>query len=632
MLNRGYAAAALLLVSAITAVYSNHFGNGFHFDDWHTITQNPAIRELRNIPQFFTDGRTMSVLPANQAYRPIVTLSLALDHWMGGGLQPFAFHASMFGCFLVLLGCLFGLYRHILEGAWSVQSTKTGVSTAGAAMFATAWFGLHPVSAETVNYIVQRADLYVALGLTMGIVVYLYFPNGRKWGVYLLPVVIAALCKPTALIFPALVVLYRVVCDDARLATAVRSALPSIGVTAVLAIVHKVMTPPAFSSATSPWTNYVITQPAVTLHYFGSWFLPLSLTADSDRTLFASVWTPEALSGFAFVVALAGIAAWCRRSRATRPIAFGLFWFLITLAPVALMPLAEVDNDHRMFLPFVGLALAVTSAGILAGRKLAEVRPIFSSLKPAGLAACIVMLGAFAYGAHVRNGVWLNEETLWQDVTEKSPRNGRGWMNYGLSQMAKGDYGKALECFETALRYTPTYSYVHINLGIARGQMNEHARAEASFLRALELAPTDAQPHFYYGRYLESRGRRTEAVAHLQTAIDHNPLHADASELLSRISAVEPAFSADEQLRLSLAAFQAGRYRECIEAARRALAIRPDYAEAFNNIAAGHQALQEWDEAIAAAREAIRLRPDFQLARNNLAWSEQQRLVKVARR
>ena len=41
--------------------------------------------------------------------------------------------------------------------------------------------------------------------------------------------------------------------------------------------------------------------------------------------------------------------------------------------------------------------------------------------------------------------------------------------------------------------------------------------------------------------------------------------------------------------------------------------MRPGYAEDLNNIAAGHQALHEWDEAIAAARDAIRLRPDFSL-------------------
>jgi len=39
-----------------SATYANHFHNSFHFDDAHTIETNAAIRDLRNIPQFFRDA------------------------------------------------------------------------------------------------------------------------------------------------------------------------------------------------------------------------------------------------------------------------------------------------------------------------------------------------------------------------------------------------------------------------------------------------------------------------------------------------------------------------------------------------------------------------------------------------
>ena len=60
------------------------------------------------------------------------------------------------------------------------------------------------------------------------------------------------------------------------------------------------------------------------------------------------------------------------------------------------------------------------------------------------------------------------------------------------------------------------------------------------------------------------------------------------------------------------------RFRECIASARRALALRPSYAEALNNIAAAHNALGEWDAGIAAGEEALRLNPSLQIARNNV--------------
>src|SRR5947208_3219738 len=78
----GAACAAVLL--AVVLAYANHFHNGLHFDDIHTVRDNPAIRSLANVPGFFADGRTFSVLPANASYRPLVSASLALDYWLGG--------------------------------------------------------------------------------------------------------------------------------------------------------------------------------------------------------------------------------------------------------------------------------------------------------------------------------------------------------------------------------------------------------------------------------------------------------------------------------------------------------------------------------------------------------------------
>src|SRR5882757_4597543 len=91
--------------------YSNHFYNDFHFDDSHTIVNNAAIRDIRNIPLFFKDGSTSSVLPQNQSYRPVTTTSLAIDYWLGGGYNLFAFHLSTFTLFLlqgVLMILLYG--------------------------------------------------------------------------------------------------------------------------------------------------------------------------------------------------------------------------------------------------------------------------------------------------------------------------------------------------------------------------------------------------------------------------------------------------------------------------------------------------------------------------------------------
>jgi tetratricopeptide (TPR) repeat protein len=75
-------------------------------------------------------------------------------------------------------------------------------------------------------------------------------------------------------------------------------------------------------------------------------------------------------------------------------------------------------------------------------------------------------------------------------------------------------------------------------------------------------------------------------------------------------------------LNASLRLFQERRYDDSIAAARDAIALKPDYAAAFNNLAAAYAGLSRWDEAIAAATEALRFDPDLQIARNNLRWAE----------
>lgn len=73
-------------------------------------------------------------------------------------------------------------------------------------------------------------------------------------------------------------------------------------------------------------------------------------------------------------------------------------------------------------------------------------------------------------------------------------------------------------------------------------------------------------------------------------------------------------------LQLSFDYYQAGYYEEAIKAAKSAITVNPNSADAYNNLAISYMKLRRVDDAIMAAKEAIRLRPDFQLAKNNLAW------------
>jgi uncharacterized protein (TIGR02996 family) len=661
-----YAIACLLVLAGIVLAYSNSFHDGFHFDDFHTIVDNPAIRSLHNVPRFFTDANTFSVLPSNRTYRPLVSASLALDYALSRGYQPLWFHLSTFLLFLCLLVLLNRLFRLVLDKAQLSRSNRW------LALFATAWFGLHPAMAETIDYVIQRGDLYCTLGCVAALLLYARYPRLRRSGLYLVPYALAMLSKPTAAVFPLLLIVYVVffeapegLCSQ-RLRRGVVASIPAMALTALMLWLHAAMTPSSFvPSILSPW-DYRLTQPFVWLRYTAELFLPLHLNVDSDLVPFHGL-SSRALAGLAFIAGLV-VAIWLgvRRQR-LYPIAFGLLWFVITQLPTSLYPLSEVENDHRMFFSFPGLVLAVVWAiWLLLSRHFGTAR--LDKLRPWLLGAAVVLLCLYGIGVHARNAVWRDEESLWRDDVQKSPHNGRGLMNYGLTQMNKGDYATALDCFTRALIYTPDYPTLEINLGIVYGAMADRgdaqraAMAEHHFLRAITLAPHDDAAHAYYGRWLDQQGRTAEAIAQLQIAVALDPqrplqrqlllqaeLHAGDAEGARQVALDTLATLPDDAMslqvlqhppgqdsaywiNLSLAQYREQRYEQSIDSARKALAISPNSAEAYNNIGAAYGAMEQWNKAIDNDLQAVRLNPNLQIARNNLAWAQSHEALAKSRR
>jgi tetratricopeptide (TPR) repeat protein len=355
------------------------------------------------------------------------------------------------------------------------------------------------------------------------------------------------------------------------------------------------------------------------------------------------------MAGYLFVAGLLGVAMYASRRREMRPIAFGILWFFLALLPTSVMPLAEVANDHRMFFPFVGLALAVFwSLRLLLFRQTAGLT-VKSVWVRGATVALLLALAAEAAGTRRRNEVWRSEESLWRDVTVKSPKNGVGMMNYGITFMARGDYTSGLTYLKRAKELMPNYYSAELNLGIAYGGLGRDEEAAKQFQRAVALAPQQAEPHFYYGRWLKSKGHLGDAQLELESAIRANPAYFAARSLLIEVYAQQRSFAARDRLiedtlrlshedelarrfiqerstpegllNLSAKYCNAGNYDECLAAAKRSIELRPAYAEAYNNVAAAYIAMQKWDEGIQAAREALRIKPDYEAARSNLEWA-----------
>ena len=620
---------SLILLIGVVGAYSNHFHNEFHFDDSHTIVNNAAIRDWRNIPRFFLDATTFSTLPANQSYRPIVSTTLAVDYRLGGRLDPFWFQMSGFIGFIALVVVLGLVVHRLLEcGGASPRNKWLAIIAAG-------WFGLHPANADTVNYIIACSEIFSTLAVLGSFALYQLVPGSRRSFVYLLPAAIGILAKPIAVMFAPLFAVYCLLFagtpapDCPRPLTRVIGYLRKIGPVFLAGgaglVLVQLMTPKTWVAGVANAREYLITQPYVGLLYFKTFCWPRGLSADYDLTPFHTTNDPRFWAGLSFLVCLTVGAVLAAAWRRTRMMGFGLLWFLLALLPTALFPLAEVMNSHRTFFPYTGLIIAVAGLATAVPWRCRCARVWETALATGGIA---LFLAANGYATYQRNKVWQTEESLWRDVTIKSPENGRGLMNYGNTLMAKGDYPQALVYFYRARQRTPLYSTLFINIAVAEGALDQPAKAEQGFLAALRLAPDNPNSYTFYARWLLQQSRRAEAVERLQTALALSPGDLFARSLLESAHApvpTGPITSPETALNLSQLYYNAHRYRDAVAAAEQALLLRPGYAAAFNNLCAAYNQLGQFDQAVAAGEQALRYQADFPLAANNLQFARQRR-------
>jgi tetratricopeptide (TPR) repeat protein len=497
---------------------------------------------------------------------------------------------------------------------------------------------VHTANAETVNYIIARSDILSTLGVVLAVLMFTSTGVARRWHLYLIPAAGGVLAKEQGLMVAPLLFLYvafferkwalKELLQPRHIILALKDTWPSFVVCGgIVAAGMRLST--TFTPGGSRWP-YLLTQPFVLLHYVFTFLLPFNLSADTDWKPIANPFDDRVLVGLIFV----GLALWAAvatsRRRETRPMAFGILWFFVAVAPTSsVVPFAEVTNDHRVFFPFVGLALAATWAVALAIDARASRANAGAWTKPAIAVAAIALLFAHVYGTRQRNVVWHTEESLWLDVTNKSPQNGRGLMAYGVIQMGKGRLDLAEQYFNRALQYTPNYAYLHVNIGVLKGAQGDAAAAERHFLDAQKFDAVNPVSYYYYARWLDSVGRTEDAIPLARRALELSPNDVQSQELLQAIDArrrtrpgATPAGTPEtpeQWLNLSLRQYRAAQYEDCIYSSQQALNLRPDYVDAFNNICAAANALGRYGEAVSACEQALAITPDYALARNNLA-------------
>ncbi len=540
----------LLLAAVSFGVYSNAFDHSFNLDSRHVALDNPSIRSLDNVPEFFVDPGTFSTLRSNVDYRPVLQASYALDHALGG-YQMRQWHTTQVLLHLVCALGLYGLCRRVLRLALGAAAPEHALVALVAALV----FAAHPANAGVVDYVSARSSLLTAAFLLPAVLAYtrrmgaeaepagaLHDARGYRrpallagllYGLALFTKIEAVACLGVFFLFDVWQTALR---DGGRRGflgdvwrtlrgVAWLRLAPALVFTAGYFLVRReVMAPFEYEEARRiadvGVLDYLMTQTVALWHYVGRWFLAVELVADEalypvSRSL-AEPRVLLALGGWAVVATLLA-AAWRTRPYLT---VLGVSALALVSPTSSFLPLAEMVNEHRPYLPMALLSLVWTiPLGLFALRALRA--PAVRLGAVLGLGVLVAGLGA---GTLERNRAFLTRAAYWEDVLTKAPHH-RAHVNYGLTFLEDGDHERAREHFLAALETAPYWHITHTNLGIVFDQLGDVVKAREHHDRAVDHDTFTGTALTHRGYFLLRRGEYAAAAADFRASMPRSLEH-----------------------------------------------------------------------------------------------------------
>ncbi|HEX7881875.1 MAG TPA: tetratricopeptide repeat protein, partial [Afipia sp.] len=180
----------------------------------------------------------------------------------------------------------------------------------------------------------------------------------------------------------------------------------------------------------------------------------------------------------------------------------------------------------------------------------------------------------------------------------------------------------ALASFDRATALKPNLAPALYNRGLALAELGRHEEAIASYDRVIALVPDHADAHRNRGATLRKLERLAEALASLDRAVALKPndagAHNDRGNVLNDLERFDDALASyDRAPGIAGACYNRGnvlikldRLEEAIASFDKAIALRRDYAEAYNNRGMALFKLRHHEAALASIDRAIQYKGD----------------------
>ena len=192
---------------------------------------------------------------------------------------------------------------------------------------------------------------------------------------------------------------------------------------------------------------------------------------------------------------------------------------------------------------------------------------------------------------------------LLSDIIKTNPRDADARLLLGSVLQEEGDRTGSIAQLTEAVRLRPRSAEAQNALGEAFNAFGDAQAARGPFEKAVALDPRFAQAHLNLGLVLLQAGELDQAGMHLDRAVEllgHKPDAAYPHYLRAKVS------SEQSDVRKAAAHLQ------------EAVALRPDFAEAWSDLGEARKTLLDNAGALAAFERAVALAPDDAVAQTRL--------------
>ena len=533
--------------------YLNILFNGFVYDDDTQLLKNPYVRSFGYLKQIFTTNvwSFKEVTDVTNYYRPMMTLGYLATYKLFS-MRAYGFH-------------LVSLLLHVLVVCLVFVLADRLTGDRFAAFVAGALFALHPIHAESVDWIAAVTDLEVTLFYLLAFWLFLAAkPGGRRSLAPLAAMggafVLALLSKEQAMTLPALATVYEHFYRADRDETSFTRKLSRYGLLWLLALAYLLFRFRVFG-ALAPHQNFpqltlwsiVLSAIALVGQYVGKLLWPLQLCAFYVFRPSQSVFDFRVVAGLLvlFGLAVAFVVCWRSRDHNIHFVSFGIMWFLALLLPVlnAHWVGANVFTERYLYLPSVAV---VWLAGLGASRlwSRAARQPV---QRQALVLAGVAIGGLFAARIVSRNRDWNNDVVLFAQTLELSPQAYQILNDLGTVYWDQGAVDQAESVWKRSLAINPSNPAVLNNLGMVAGKRKQYEEAISFFQRARDLRSNSLDPYLNLGRVYRVMGNLGLAEDELRKALALSPLdYRIRNELGQTLISEGRTTEAEEQFRASI--------------------------------------------------------------------------------